>query len=122
VVALRSSTILFNDNDLPARRSFVNTEPPRATTRLIAPGVEIVPRGYYVDSANNTRTPSYTLFNVKMGFEYKPNSCLRGADLTDKSLSRRWRWTTPTELFLSGDGRGFYGWSRGGKMRPRCPS
>ena len=31
-----------------------------------------MPQGYFVDSANTTRTPAYTLVNFRMGFEYKP--------------------------------------------------
>ena len=79
----------------------------------IAPGVEIVPRGYFVDSANTTRTPSYTLVNVKIGYEYKPWNLgifFEGKNLGDK------RFVSAVQVddanrnyFFPGDGRGFYG-------------
>jgi iron complex outermembrane receptor protein len=107
---------VFNDNDLPgAPEHFVNTELRYSHNSgfWIAPGVEIVPRGYYVDSANTTRTPSYTLFNVKMGFEYKPWNLgvfFEGRNLTDKSFVSAVAVDDANRNYLyPGDGRGFYG-------------
>ena len=53
---------VFGDNDLPGAPSHFITAELRydhASGFWIAPGVEIVPRGYFVDSANTTRTPAY---------------------------------------------------------------
>jgi iron complex outermembrane recepter protein len=107
---------VFNDNDLPgAPEHFVNTELRYSHNSgfWIAPGVEIVPRGYFVDSANTTRTPSYTLVNVKMGFEYKPWNLgifFEGRNLTDKRfVSAVAVDDANRNYFYPGDGRGFYG-------------
>jgi iron complex outermembrane receptor protein len=107
---------IFGDNDLPgAPEHFINTEVryDHASGFWFAPGVEIVPRGYFVDSANTTRTPSYTLVNVKLGYEYKPWNLgifFEGRNLGDK------RFVSAVQVddanrnyFFPGDGRGFYG-------------
>jgi iron complex outermembrane receptor protein len=107
---------VFNNNDLPgAPVHFINTEVryDHASGFWIAPGVEIVPQGYFVDSANTTRTPSYTLVNVKLGYEYKPWNLgifFEGKNLGDK------RFVSAVQVddanrnyFFPGDGRGFYG-------------
>jgi len=107
---------VFDNNDLPgAPEHFVNTEIryDHASGFWFAPGVEIVPRGYFVDSANTTRTPSYTLVNVKLGYEYKPWNLglfFEGRNLGDK------RFVSAVQVddanrnyFFPGDGRGFYG-------------
>jgi iron complex outermembrane receptor protein len=107
---------MFGDNDLPgAPVHFINTELryDHASGFWIAPGVEIVPQGYFVDSANTTRTPSYTLVNVKMGYEYKPWNLgifFEGRNLGDQ------RFVSAVQVddanrnyFFPGDGRGFYG-------------
>jgi iron complex outermembrane receptor protein len=107
---------VFNNNDLPgAPVHFINTEMryDHASGFWIAPGVEIVPQGYYVDSANTTRTPSYTLVNVKMGYEYKPWNLgifFEGRNLGDKSfVSAVAVDDANRNYFYPGDGRGFYG-------------
>lgn len=106
----------FDNNDLPgAPAHYIATELryDHRSGFWIAPGLEIVPGGYFVDSANTVRTPAYTLFNVKMGFEYKPWNVgifFEGRNLTDK------RFVSAVNVddangnsFYPGDQRGFYG-------------
>jgi len=107
---------VFNDNTLPgAPTHFINTELryDHLSGFWIAPGVEIVPQGYFVDSANTTRTPSYTLVNVKTGFEYKPWNLgifFEAKNLTDKSfVSAVAVDDANRNYFYPGDGRAFYG-------------
>ena len=82
----------FGNNDLPgAPAHFITAELryDHASGFWIAPGVEIVPQGYFVNSANTVRTPAYTLVNVKVGFDYKPWNLgvfFEGRNLTDKSF------------------------------------
>jgi len=106
----------FGNNDLPgAPVHFINSELryEHASGFWIAPSVEIVPRGYYVDSANTTRTPSYTLVNVRLGYEYKPWNLavfFEGRNLGDKSFVSAVAVDDASgNYFYPGDGRGFYG-------------
>ena len=79
----------------------------------IAPGVEVVPHGYFVNSANTVRTPAYTLFNVKMGFEYKPWNLavfFEGRNLTDTPFVSAVAVDDANgNFFYPGDQRGYYG-------------
>lgn len=107
---------VFDHNDLPgAPEHFINTEVryDHASGFWFAPGVEIVPRGYFVDSANTTRTPSYTLVNVKLGYEYKPWNLgvfFEGRNLGDKRFVSAVQVDDANrQYFFPGDARGFYG-------------
>ena len=81
----------FGNNDLPgAPRHFVIAELryQHGSGFWIAPGVEVVPHGYFVNSENNARTEAYTLFNVRLGYDYKPWNLgvfLEGRNLTNAS-------------------------------------
>jgi hypothetical protein len=75
--------------------------------------VEIVPKGYFVDSANTTRTPAYTLANVKVGFDYAPwgvGILFEGRNLNDKSFVSAVNVDDANRnYFFPGDRRAFYG-------------
>ena len=106
----------FGNNDLPgAPVHNINAELryDHASGFWFAPGVEIVPKGYFVDSANTVRTPAYTLFNVKLGFDYKPWNLgvfFEGRNLTDKRFVSAVNVDDANgNYFFPGDQRGFYG-------------
>jgi len=107
---------VFDNNDLPgAPRHFIRGELryDHLSGFWIAPNVEWVPTGYFVDSANTVRTPSYALGNVRVGYDYKPwklsvyfearnvaNQSYVSSVVVDDANGRS---------FEPGDGRAFYG-------------
>jgi iron complex outermembrane receptor protein len=106
----------FGNNDLPgAPRHFVLAELryEHACGFWIAPGVEVVPHGYYVNSENNARTQAYTLFNVKLGYDYKPWNLgvfFEARNLTDAVYASSVQVDAANRRFFEpGDGRAFYG-------------
>ena len=76
---------VFNNNYIPgAPQHFIRGELryDHLSGFWIAPSVEWVPTGYFVNSENTVRTPSYALGSVRMGFDHKPTQLerlLRGA-------------------------------------------
>jgi iron complex outermembrane recepter protein len=78
-----------------------------------APGIEVVPWGYNVNSANDARTSAYTLFNVRMGYTYKPwrlEAFFEGRNLTNATYSSSVQVDSANRRFFEpGDGRAFYG-------------
>ena len=106
----------FGGNDLPgAPRHFVLAELryEHVCGFWIAPGVEVVPHGYYVNSENNARTQAYTLFNVKLGYDYKPWNLgvfFEARNLTDAVYASSVQVDAANRRFYEpGDGRAFYG-------------
>jgi len=106
----------FGGNDLPgAPRHFVLAELryEHVCGFWIAPGVEVVPHGYYVNSENNVRTQAYTLFNVKLGYDYKPWNLgvfFEARNLTDAVYASSVQVDAANRRFYEpGDGRAFYG-------------
>jgi iron complex outermembrane recepter protein len=79
----------------------------------IAPGVEVVPHGYFVTSENDARTEAYTLFNVRMGYAYKPWNLevfFEGRNLTNATYASSVVVDAANKRFFEpGDGRAFYG-------------
>ncbi len=79
----------------------------------IAPGVESVPAGYPVNSDNSAQTDPYTLFSLRLGYDYKPwnvSAFFEARNMTD----RRYAAAVTVDdangrFFLPGDGRAFYG-------------
>ncbi len=66
---------VFNNNYIPgAPQHFIRGELryDHFSGFWIAPSVEWVPAGYFVNSENTVKTPSYALGNVRMGFDLKP--------------------------------------------------
>ncbi|HZV95785.1 MAG TPA: TonB-dependent receptor [Candidatus Nitrosocosmicus sp.] len=106
----------FGNNDLPgAPRHFVIAELryQHASGFWFAPGVEVVPHGYFVNSENNARTEAYTLFNVRLGYDYKPWNLgvfLEGRNLTNASYASSVQVDASNRRFFEpGDGRAVYG-------------
>jgi iron complex outermembrane recepter protein len=106
----------FGNNDLPgAPRHFLLAEIRYDHTCgfWFAPGVEVVPHGYYVNSENNARTQAYTLFNVRMGYDYKPWNLgvfFEGRNLTGATYASSVQVDAANRRFFEpGDGRAFYG-------------
>jgi len=107
---------VFNNNDLPgAPRHFIRGELryDHLSGFWIAPNVEWVPKGYFVNSENTVKTPSYALGNVLIGCDYKPwklsvyfearnvaNQQYVSSVVVDDANQR---------YFEPGDGRAFYG-------------
>ena len=106
----------FGDNRLPgAPDHFVRAELRYDHTCgfWIAPGVEVVPHGYFVTSENDARTEAYTLFNVRMGYAYKPWNLelfFEGRNLTNATYASSVVVDAANKRFFEpGDGRAFYG-------------
>jgi iron complex outermembrane recepter protein len=108
---------VFNNNYIPgAPQHFIRGELryDHFSGFWIAPSVEWVPVGYFVNSANTVKTPSYALGNVTMGFDLKPpinlsvffearnlaNTNYVSSVVVDNANAR---------YFEPGDGRAFYG-------------
>ena len=106
----------FGDNDLPgAPRHFLRAEVryDHASGAWLAPGVEVVPHGYFVNSENDARTQAYTLFNVRAGYDYKPWNLgifFEARNLTNATYASSVVVDTADKRFFEpGDGRAFYG-------------
>jgi iron complex outermembrane receptor protein len=106
----------FNGNRIPgAPEHFVRAELRYDHTCgfWIAPGVEVVPSGYFVTSENDARTDAYTLFNVRMGYTYKPWNLevyFEGRNLTNATYASSVVVDAANKRFFEpGDGRAFYG-------------
>jgi iron complex outermembrane recepter protein len=106
----------FDNNDLPgAPRHFLRAELryDHASGAWFAPGVEVVPQGYFVNSENDARTQGYTLFNVRAGYDYKPwklGVFFEARNLTNATYASSVVVDAADRRFFEpGDGRGFYG-------------
>lgn len=78
----------------------------------MAPGLDIVPKGYFVNSENNARNHAYTLVNFRAGFEHEPTGLgvfFEARNLTDKNYAAAVVVDDANRrFFLPGDGRSFY--------------
>jgi iron complex outermembrane receptor protein len=106
----------FGNNDLPgAPRHFVRGEVryDHVSGFWIAPNVEFVPEGYFVNSENRNRTSPYELVGVRMGYDYKPWSLsvfFEGKNLADANYASSVQVDNAIGRFFEpGDGRAFYG-------------
>jgi iron complex outermembrane receptor protein len=106
----------FGNNDIPGFpehyiRSELRYDHPIGL--WLAPNVEWVPNSYPVNSANTARTEAYFLFNVGLGYTYKPwnlGTFFLAQNLTNKSYISAVTVDDATgHFFLPGDGRSFYG-------------
>ena len=106
----------FNHNQLPgAPEHFCGAN--YAMTHPVgvwgAPGIESVPAGYAVNSDNTAQTDPYTLFNLRLGYDYKPwnlSAFFEARNLTDKRYAAAVTVDDANgRFFLPGDGRAFYG-------------
>ena len=107
---------VFNNNDLPgAPRHFVRGELryDHLSGFWIAPNVEWVPTGYFVNSENTVKTPSYVLGNVRMGYDHKPTKLsvyFEARNLANQNYVSSVVVDTANQRFFEpGDGRAFYG-------------
>jgi iron complex outermembrane receptor protein len=106
----------FGDNHLPgAPRHFIQTELryDHGSGFWMAPGFDIVPKGYFVNSQNDARNDPYTLVSFKAGFEHKPSGLgvfFEVRNLTDTGYSAAVATDDANRrFFFPGDGRSFYG-------------
>jgi iron complex outermembrane receptor protein len=106
----------FRNHDLPgAPRHYVRAEVryEHALGFFVAPGLEVVPHGYHVNSQNDERTQAYTLFNVRLGYAYKPwnvEAFFEARNLTDATYASSVVVDSATRRFYEpGDGRAYYG-------------
>jgi iron complex outermembrane receptor protein len=114
----------FGDNDIPGAPShFIVSELryDNPSGFWIAPGIESVPSGYFVDSENTEETDPYILFNVQTGYTYKPWNLslffeVRNA-FDEDYISSVVVDSADGRFFEPGDGRALYaglqwGWNR----------
>jgi iron complex outermembrane receptor protein len=106
----------LGNNDLPgAPRHFVRAELryDHASGAWLAPGIEVVPQGYFVTSENDARTQAYTLLNVRAGYDYQPwklGVFFEARNLTDATYASSVVVDAANKRFFEpGDGRAFYG-------------
>jgi len=106
----------FGNNDLPgAPRHFVRGELryDHRSGVWVAPNVEWVPQGYFVNSENLNRTSPYELVGIRLGYDYKPwnlSVFFEGRNLADATyVSSVVVDNANGRFFEPGDGRAFYG-------------
>ena len=80
----------------------------------LAPGLDIVPTNYFVNSANTDRNCAYTLFNVKAGFDHAPTRLGVFFAATNLADVRSYSPAVATDdanrsYYFPGDSRSFYG-------------
>jgi iron complex outermembrane receptor protein len=106
----------FNGNDLPGApehylRSELRYDHPAGF--WVAPNIEWVPTSYFVNSENTARTEAYTLYNIRLGYDYKPwnlSAFFEARNLTDKDYIAAVTVDDANgRFFAPGDGRSFYG-------------
>jgi iron complex outermembrane recepter protein len=107
---------VFNGNDLPgAPEHYIRSELryDHPVGFWVAPDLEWVPSSYAVNSANTARTEAYALFNIRLGYTYKPwnlSTFFEARNLADKQyISAVTVDDANGRFFAPGDGRAFYG-------------
>lgn len=105
----------FGNNDLPgAPDHFIVSELFYDSGRWlwIAPSIESIPEGYYVNSENTVRTEPYILFNFRAGMDHAPwnlSLFFEARNIADKNYISSVIVDSATERFFEpGDGRAFY--------------
>jgi iron complex outermembrane receptor protein len=106
----------FGNNDLPgAPRHFLRAELryEHASGFWVAPSVETVPHGYYVNSENDARTQAYTAVGTRLGYTYRPwqlSAFFEGRNLADVTYASSVVVDAANRRFFEpADGRAFYG-------------
>jgi iron complex outermembrane receptor protein len=106
----------FGSNDLPgAPRHFLRAEVryDHPSGFWLAPNVEYVPQGYFVNSENRNRTSPYELVGVRVGYDVKPwnlSVFFEGRNLADVTYASSVQVDAANGRFFEpGDGRAFYG-------------
>jgi len=107
---------VFHDNDLPgAPEHYLRSELryDHLSGFWFAPDLEWVPNNYVVNSENTARTEAYALFNIRLGYTYKPwnlSTFFEARNLADKQyISAVTVDDANRRYYAPGDGRGFYG-------------
>lgn len=123
---------VFGDNDLPGAPPHFFVSELRYDTPVgiwVAPSIESVFEGYYVNSENTVKAGSYTIFNLEAGWQF-PAGVMFFAEITnvfDKNyISSVVVDDANGRYFYPGDGRGFYAgiqwtWQKGGMPGPVPP-
>lgn len=79
----------------------------------VAPDLEVVPNGYFVNSTNTARTSPYELYGLRMGYDHRPwnlSVFFEGRNLADtRFVSAVSVDDANGRFFQPGDGRAFYG-------------
>jgi iron complex outermembrane receptor protein len=106
----------FGNNDLPgAPRHFLRAELryEHASGFWVAPNVETVPQGYFVNSENDARADPYTTAGVRAGYTYKPwqlSVFFEGRNLGNVTYTSSVVVDAANRRFFEpADGRAFYG-------------
>jgi iron complex outermembrane receptor protein len=106
----------FGNNDIPgAPRHFVRAELryDHGSGFWIAPNVELVPQGYFVNSENKNRTSPYELGGIRMGYDVKTwnlSIFFEGKNLANTTYASSVQVDSANGRFFEpGDGRAFYG-------------
>jgi iron complex outermembrane receptor protein len=106
----------FGNNDLPGvPRHFLRTELryDHASGFWLAPNVETVPHGYFVNSDNTARTQAYTAVGTRLGYTYKPwqlSVFFEGRNLGNVTYTSSVVVDDANRRFFEpADGRAFYG-------------
>jgi iron complex outermembrane receptor protein len=106
----------FGNNRLPgAPEHLVRAELryDHASGVWLAPNVEAVPQGYFVNSDNTVRTKPYALAGVQLGYDYRPWNLavvFEGRNLADTNYVSSVVVDSANQRFFEpGDGRAFYG-------------
>ena len=106
----------FGNNDLPgAPRHFLRAELryDHGSGFWIAPNVELVPQGYFVNSENRNRTSPYELGGVRMGYDVKTwnlSLFFEARNLADVAYAASVQVDNAAGRYIEpGDGRAFYG-------------
>jgi iron complex outermembrane receptor protein len=107
---------VFNGNDLPgAPEHYIRSELryDHPVGFWVALDLEWVPTSYAVNSENTARTEAYALFNLRLGYTYKPwniSTFFEVRNLADKQyISAVTVDDANGRFFAPGDGRAFYG-------------
>ena len=106
----------FANNDIPgAPRHFLRAELryDHGSGFWIAPNVELVPQGYFVNSQNANRTSPYELGGLRMGYDVKPwnlSLFFEARNLANVAYASSVQVDNAAGRFIEpGDGRAFYG-------------
>ena len=109
----------YGDNDIPGApkhhiRSEVKYQHPSGF--YLAPNIEAVPQGYYVDMANTLKSDSYILFGMNVGYDItdKVTLFVDARNLADKKYAATTNVVTTinafnSNVFAPGEGRSVFG-------------
>ncbi|MGV8996069.1 MAG: TonB-dependent receptor family protein [Parvibaculaceae bacterium] len=109
--------VIYGDNDLAGSTPHVYTAAVRYRSSQgwdIAPKIDWVPDGGYVDYANTQKSPSYVMYGIEGGVDVTPTLRLfvEGRNLTDEHAVTSYTTVTTyvpnSSIFYPADGRAIY--------------